>query len=57
MYIALSVTVKGCFIYRDEKMKKGNILGLRKKYVDLKGREVSFNLNKIPKPMDDIKFN
>ena len=57
MYIALSVTVKGCFIYRDEKMRKGNILGLRKKYMDLKGREVSFNLNKIPKPMDDIKFN
>ena len=38
-------------------MSKGSILGLRKKYVDLKGREVSFNLNKIPKPMDDIKFN
>jgi hypothetical protein len=38
-------------------MRKGNILGLRKKYVDLKGREVRFTLNKIPKPMDDIKFN
>ena len=38
-------------------MRKGNILGLRKKYVDLKGRAVSFNLNKIPKPLDDIKFN
>ena len=38
-------------------MRKGNILGLRNKYVDIKAREVRFTLNKIPKRMDDIKFN
>jgi hypothetical protein len=38
-------------------MRKGNILGPRNKYVDIKGREVRFTLNKILKPMDNIKFN
>jgi hypothetical protein len=38
-------------------MRKENIRGLRKKYVDLKGREVRFTLIEIPKPMDDLKFN
>ena len=32
-------------------MRRGNILDLRKKDVDLKRREVRFTLNKIPKPM------
>ena len=32
-------------------MRRGNILDLKKKDVDLKRREVRFTLNKIPKPM------
>jgi len=32
-------------------MRRGNILGLTRKDVDLKRREVRFTLNKIPKPM------